>query len=164
LNCGRSENENPSLRQNGTSIAFIYFVMSSFLEFEVENISGKFQKKGVHGMLASRYLLTKYGLTTMVPLALTVVFVMFTAMPAMGQTEGIIRNGTSQLFVPPILLLICMGAQILIAAGLGIYFLRRFFHRSPGHLPHSEQGRQAGQTGVYNPAGWAEDYPACSLE
>jgi hypothetical protein len=137
-------------------------------------------------MAALKIFLAKYGLATRVPLILTVVLVLFTAIPAMGQMEEFIRNGKSPspFFAPTLLLLISIGAQVLIAAGLGIYFLRRFFYsgslQSPGHLPHSEQrgnrstgthqsitdpeGRQVGQTGVCKPAGWAEDYSACSLE
>ena len=125
-------------------------------------------------MSALRNFLAKYELATKVPLILTVVLVLFTAIPAMGQMEEFIRNGksTSQFSAPSLLLLICIGAQVLIAAGLGIYFLRRLFCsgslQSPGHLPHSEQGekwrigthqsitdpegRQVGQTGVCKPA------------
>ncbi len=79
-------------------------------------------------MLTLKYFFAKYELTTKGLLFLTgVLFVLFTAMPAMGQTGEIIRNewNRSQLFVPAFLLLICMGAQVLIAASLGIYFLRR---------------------------------------
>ena len=152
----------------------------------VTTSSGKFQKKGDHDMSSLRDFLAKCGLATKGSLILTVVLVLFTAMPAMGQMEEFIRNGksASQFFAPTLLLLICIGAQVLIAAGLGIYFLRRLIYsgslQSPGHLPHSEQGekrstgthqsitdpegRQVGQTGVCKPAGWAEDYSACSLE
>ncbi len=81
-------------------------------------------------MSATRYFLKKCGLTIMVPLGLAFGFVLFTYMPALAQTEGIIRTARSTSPFAS-LLLICMGAQILIAAGLGIYFLRRLFSSGP---------------------------------
>jgi len=69
----------------------------------------------------------KRGELVMVILGLIGVFVLFSAMPAMGQTGEIVRSGwsTNPSLVPTFLLLTCMGAQVLIAASLGIYLLRR---------------------------------------
>ncbi len=46
-------------------------------------------------MLALRFFLSRYGLTKMVSLTMAVVFIVFTAAPAMGQAGGTITNGTS---------------------------------------------------------------------